>query len=166
MSGPSGTAGRRRILTGAHDVRNAVVEIAGGARRQLAIFSHDLEPGIYDHEDFIEAATRLVLATRFARIRVLVADPGRAVKDGHQFVSLGRRLSSYIEFRNVRPEYRDHPEAFCVADDRGIVYRAIASTWNGIAACNDPHVAGKYLDIFNEIWHACEVEREFRRLHV
>ncbi|MBA3562748.1 MAG: hypothetical protein H0W33_01800 [Gammaproteobacteria bacterium] len=166
MSESRKSNGRRRILTGAHDVREAVVEIAGAARRQLAIFSHDLEPGIYDHEDFIEAATRLVLATRFARVRVLVADPSRAVKDGHQFVALGRRLSSYIEFRNVRPQYRDHPEAFCVADDRGVVYRALASSWNGIAADNEPHAAGKYLDIFNQIWHACEVEREFRRLHV
>ncbi|MGH8495238.1 MAG: hypothetical protein ACREVN_03825 [Gammaproteobacteria bacterium] len=166
MSEAPGINSRRRILTGAHDVRGAVVEIARGARRQLAVFSHDLEPGIYDHDDFIEAATRLVLATRFARIRVLVADPGRAVKDGHQFVALGRRLSSYIEFRNVRPEFRNHPEAYCVADDRGIVYRAIATSWNGIAASNDPHVAGKYLDMFNEIWHACEIEQEFRRLHV
>lgn len=166
MSGLRKERGRRRILTGAHEVREAVVEIAGAARRQLAIFSHDLEPGIYDHEDFVEAATRLVLASRFARIRVLIADPGRAVKDGHQFVALGRRLSSYIEFRNVRPEYRDHPEAFCVADDRGVVYRSLASRWNGIAADNEPHAARKYLDIFNGIWQACEVEQEFRRLHV
>ncbi|CAN5304829.1 hypothetical protein BH24PSE2_BH24PSE2_10380 [soil metagenome] len=166
MSEPRETRSHRRLLTGAHDVREAIVEIAANARRHLAIFSHDLEPGIYDHSDFIDAATRLVLATRFARIRVLVADPSRAVKDGHQFVVLGRRLSSHIEFRNVRPEYRDHPEAFCVADNCGVVYRAQATSWNGLAADNEPRAAGKYLDVFNGIWQACEVEPEFRRLYV
>lgn len=163
--GKSGRDGRR-ILTTAREVREAVIDVADSASRQLSIFSHDLEPGIYDHEDFVAVVTRLVLASRFARVRVLVADPTRAVKDGHEFVTLGRRLSSFIEFRNVRPEYRNHAEAFCIADDHSIVYRSLAASWKGIAASRDPHAAGKYLDIFNDIWHACEIEREFRRLHV
>lgn len=156
----------RRILTSAREVREAVVEIAGMAKRQLSIFSHDLEPGIYDHGDFLAIVTRLVLASRFARVRVLVADPTRAVKDGHEFVTLGRRLSSFIEFRNVRPERRDHAEAFCIADDHSIVYRSLASSWSGIVAVRDPHATRKYLDTFRDIWHDSEVEREFRRLHV
>ena len=157
----------RRLLTSARDVREAVIDVAGSAKRQLSIFSHDLEPGIYNHEEFIAIVTRLVLASRFARVRVLIADPMRAVKDGHEFVTLGRRLSSYIEFRNVLPEYRQqHQEAFCIADDHSIVFRAQASGWNGIAALQDPLAARKYLDIFNGIWDASDVEREFRRLHV
>jgi hypothetical protein len=66
----------------------------------------------------------------------------------------------------VLPEYRDHHEAFCIADDHAIVFRAQASSWNGIAALRDPLAARKYLAVFNAIWHASDVEREFRRLHV
>lgn len=158
--------GSRRLLTSVREVRQAVIDVADAAKRQLSIFSHDLEPAIYGHEDFIAVVTRLVLASRFARVRVLIADPVRAVKDGHEFVTLGRRLSSFIEFRHVLPEYREHVEAFCIADDQGIVYRSLASSWSGIAAVRDPHAARKYLDVFNSIWHASDVEREFRRLHV
>lgn len=165
-TGRSRSRSGRRLLTSARDVREAVIDVAGSAKRQLSIFSHDLEPGIYNHEEFIAVVTRLVLASRFSRVRVLVADPIRAVKDGHEFVTLGRRLSSYIEFRNVLPEYREHHEAFCIADDHAIVFRAQASSWNGIVALRDPLAARKYLTVFNAIWHASDVEREFRRLHV
>jgi len=158
--------GQRLVLATIEDVRAAVSEITSLADRTLAILTHDLEPDIYDHDDFLEPLKRFVLARTFARVRVLIADPGRAMKDGNRFVAMGRRLNSYIEFRHVKPQYRNHPEAFCIADDYALVYRARAESWEGVADTYEPAVARRYLDVFDELWHACEVEPELRQLHV
>jgi hypothetical protein len=74
--------------------------VAREAKRRVSIFTHDLEPGIYDDADFLEVIKRLVLSQAYARIRVLIADPTRAIKNGNNFVHLGRRLNTYLEVRH------------------------------------------------------------------
>jgi len=44
-------------------------------------------------------------------------------------MQMARRLTSFIELRNVPPEYRNNPASFIVADDRAIAYRQQASRW-------------------------------------
>ncbi|HEX7079680.1 MAG TPA: hypothetical protein VF329_01535 [Gammaproteobacteria bacterium] len=156
----------RQVLSTLEEVRAAVSQITGLANRSLAILTHDLEPEVYDHDEFLETLKRFVLARTFARVRVLIADPARAMKDGNRFVSMGRRLNSYIEFRNVKPQFRTHPEAFCIADDHAIVYRARAESWEGVADTFQPPVVRRYLDVFDSLWHACEIEPELRQLQV
>ena len=158
--------GQRLVLATLEDVRAAVSEITSLADRTLAILTHDLEPDVYDHDDFLEPLKRFVLARTFARVRVLIADPGRAMKDGNRFVTMGRRLNSYIEFRHVKPQYRNHAEAFCIADEHALVYRARADSWDGMSDTYQPAVARRYLDMFDELWQACEIEPELRQLHL
>ena len=96
--------------------------------------------------------------------RVLINDPAHAIKNGNGLVHLGRRLNSYIEFRNVRKDLRTSTESFCIADGAALVYRKNASRWEGIADTWDPSVTKTYTARFDEIWHASEVEFEFRQL--
>ena len=135
------TRGVREVLSTVEEVRAGVVEIVGLANRGLSILTHDLEPQIYDHDDFLETLKRFILARSFARVRVLIMDPNRVIKTGSRFVTMGRRLNSYIEFRNVKPEYRTHPEAFCIADEHALVYRARADAWQGMSDTYEPAVA-------------------------
>lgn len=156
----------RQVLSTKEEVRAAVAEVTSLADRTLSILTHDLEPEIYDHDDFLETLKRFILARSFARVRVLIADPVRAMKDGNRFVTMGRRLNSYIEFRHVKPQYRNHAEAFCIADEHALVYRARAESWDGMSDTYQPAVARRYLDMFDELWHACEIEPELRQLHL
>lgn len=157
---------KRWVISTQDEMRQAVIEIAREAKRKVSIFTHDLEPGIYDDPDFLEVIKRLVLSQTYSRIRVLIADPSRAIKNGNNFVHLGRRLNSYIEFRHVREDLRTHAESFCIADDTALVYRLQASRWEGIADTFEPPVARLYSKMFDEIWLASEVEVEFRQLGV
>ena len=158
--------GRRWVISTKEEMRRAVVELANTASRKVSIFSHDLDPGIYDDPDFLEVITHLVLSQAYARIRVLIADPSRAIKNGNNFVHLGRRLNTYIEFRHVREDLRTHPESFCIADEAALVYRLQANRWEGIADTYEPAVAKVYGKMFDEIWQASEVELEFRQLGI
>jgi hypothetical protein len=156
------TRGVRRVLTTKEETRAAIVEVAGQANRGLAILTPDLEPDIYGHDDFLEMLKRFVLARSFARIRVLIADPQRALKTGNRFVEMGRRLNSYIEFRNLKPEHRNHHEAFCIADDIAIAYRARSDSWDGMSDTYEPAVARMYLTLFDELWQALSTDTALR----
>ena len=158
--------GKRWVISTQEEMRLAAIEVAREATRKVSIFTHDLEPGIYDDPDFLEVIKRLVLSQTYSRIRVLIADPSRAIKNGNNFVHLGRRLNSYIEFRHVREDLRTHAESFCIADETALVYRLQADRWEGIADTFEPSVAKLYGSMFDEIWLASEVEVEFRQLGV
>ena len=158
--------GRRWVISSQEELRKAIIDVASETTRKLSIFTHDLEPGIYDDPDFLDIIKRLCLSQTYARIRVLIADPSRAIKNGNNFVHLGRRLNTYIEFRHVREDLRTHAESFCIADETALVYRLQASRWEGIADTYEPAVAKLYGKMFDEIWQASEVEIEFRQLGI
>ncbi|MFQ5547652.1 MAG: hypothetical protein ACE5FV_05135 [Woeseia sp.] len=158
--------GRRWVISTQEEMRQAVIDVSGEASRKISIFTHDLEPGIYDDPDFLEVVKRLCLSQTYARVRVLIANPTRAIKNGNNFVHLGRRLNTYIEFRHVREDLRTHAESFCIADEVALVYRLQASRWEGIADTHEPAVAKLYGKMFDEIWQASEVEIEFRQLGI
>lgn len=157
---------KRWVISTKEEMRQAAIEVVREASRKVSIFTHDLEPGIYDDPEFLEIIKRLVLSQTYARIRVLITDPYRAVKNGNNFVHLGRRLNTYIEFRHVREDLRTHAEAFCIADETALVYRLQAPRWEGIADTHEPAVAKLYSKMFDEIWLASEVATEFRQLGI
>ena len=157
---------KRWVISTREEMREAAIQVVREASRKVSIFTHDLEPGIYDNSDFLEIIKRLVLSKTYARIRVLIANPSKAVKNGNDFVHLGRRLNTYIEFRHVREDLRTHAEAFCIADETALVYRLQAERWEGIVDTHEPSVADLYSKMFDEIWLASETKMEFRQLGV
>lgn len=154
--------GTRNILTTLEEYRATVAELASRAQRSLSIYTPDLEPQIYDQDSFLEPMKRLVLARSHARLRVLISDPGRVAREGNRFLQAARRLTSYIDLRNVAAEYRSNPCAFIVADDKTIVYRQQATKWEGIAEMNDTSVVKRYLAYFDEVWAGSLIQPELR----
>jgi hypothetical protein len=163
---PKRARGRRWVLSSFDETREAAVAIATVAKRSLAILTPDLEPGIYDDYDFMEVAKRLVLAKRHTRIRLLVTEPARAMRNNNRFVGVARRLNTYIEIRNAHEDYRGHREAFLIADNNALLYRVDSARWEGIADSYDPVITRRYLDLFDTIWNISEVGTEFREVRV
>jgi hypothetical protein len=145
-------AGTRSILTTLEEYRAAVAELATRAQRSMSIYTPNLEPLLYDQDCFLEPVKRLVLARGHARLRVLISDPARASRDGNRFMQMARRLTSFIELRNVPTEFRNNPASFIVADDRAIAYRQQATRWDGIVEFDDQSVVRRHLAYFDEVW--------------
>lgn len=155
-----------RPLASLQDNREAILALAQNARRGLALFSRDLEPVLYDTTEFVEAVQKLVLSSRYARVRMVVVDPSAAIHDGHRLVTLGRRLTSFMEFRRPDPEHACLPEAFLLADDTGLLYRPLAPRYEGFVCPYNPAEARPRLRSFEEIWERATPEPEFRRLGI
>jgi hypothetical protein len=150
------------VLTTLFEVRGAVNEIAAGARRLISIYTPDLEPDLYDQTSFLEIVKHFVLTHSFSKVRVLLAEPTRVMRDSNRFVAMGRRLSSCIDIRYVAAQAPAQASAYLIADDRAIVYRMRADTWDGVADINNPPVAKLYLHEFDTIWNASAVDQGLR----
>ena len=53
--------GRRWVISTRDEMRQAAIEVAREATRKVSIFTHDLEPGIYDNPDFLEVMVTRVM---------------------------------------------------------------------------------------------------------
>ena len=150
------------VLTTLAEVRAAVNEIAGTAQRLISIFTPDLEPDLYDQTAFLEIIKHFVLTRSFSKVRVLLAEPTRVMRDSNRFVAMGRRLSSCIDIRYGAAQSPQRASAYLIADDRAIVYRLRADTWDGVADINNPPAARTYLQEFDQVWNASAAEHGLR----
>jgi hypothetical protein len=147
-----------RVISSLEEMRAAVDAVAASAQRLMSIYTPDLEPDLYDQNGFLEIVKRFVLARRFAKVRVLLSDSSRLLRDNNRFIAMGRRLTSCIDIRPAVTAARVRACGYLIADDRAIVYRVHADRWDGIADLNNPPVARPYLDEFDEVWHASSPE--------
>jgi hypothetical protein len=144
----------RKLVAGKGELRGAIIDIVSHAERTLSLLTPNLEPEIYEHDDFLVALKRFVLGKSFARVRVLITEPERAIKTGNQLVQMGQRLSSHIELRNLAADLRPERQAYCISDNDSVLYRADYSTQEGMVAMQAPEIAKLYLTEFDEIWQA------------
>jgi len=163
-AGPSSRNGSETltVLTTVTEVRAAVNEIASRARRLISIYTPDLEPELYDQSAFLEIIKHFVLTHSFAKVRVLLAEPTRVMRESNRFVAMGRRLSSCIDIRFVAAQAPQRASAYLITDDRAIMYRMRADTWDGIADINNTPVARLYLQEFDGIWNASAMDHGLR----
>lgn len=151
-----------QVLTTQEEVAAATLVVTGMAKRLVSIFTPDLEPALYSSTAFLDTIKHLVLGHRFARVRVLVRDHSALISQPTQLVMVARRLTTHVEMRLWAAPYRELQAGYCIADDKAIVYRLRADSYEGIAAHRSPAIARQYLDEFERIWQASAPDAEQR----
>jgi hypothetical protein len=142
------------VLSSLEDVREAINRVAGGAQRLMSIYTPDLEPQLYEQTPFLDIMKRFVLARSFAKVRVILADPHRMMRDNNRFLSMARRLTSYIDIRIPPGGARKPFASYLIADDRALVYRTNSESFDGVADFGNPAIARLHLNHFDEIWYS------------
>lgn len=107
-----------------------------------------------------------MLSRSHARIRVLISDPGRIQHTVNRFLYVGRRLSTFIEFRHLPESFQDRADAFLIVDDTALIYRARSDRWEGIMDTREPRMARIYLAQFDQMWQVSENAGEIRELDI
>ncbi|MDQ2070783.1 DUF7931 domain-containing protein [Natronospira bacteriovora] len=148
------------------DSRQAARHLAELVRRELRIFTRDMDPAVLDQVEFLEAARQFAIRSQHTRIRVLVQDATRAVKEGHGLTRLAARLSSHVSLHRPHDDDVSHADTFIVADDQGYLYRPLADRLEGRWHAYDPAEARRLARRFDEMWERSKPEPEFRRLGV
>ncbi|WP_263141971.1 histone acetyltransferase HPA2 [Pseudomonas sp. RIT-PI-AD] len=122
------------------------------AQRSLCLYTPDLEPWLYHHSSVQEACTRFLIAHPRNRLRILLRDATRAVKEGNRLLNLARRLSSNCHIRKLNPDYPNDEAAYLLADDRGLLLRPEPDAYAGYALYNDPGRVRLRQTAFDQAW--------------
>jgi hypothetical protein len=114
-----------------------VLHMLLSARRSICIYSHSLDPRLYDSDECQEACARLLTGQHRSRLRILVADPKRT-DPNHKLVKLAQRLTSNCAVRKTQPEHiaLDDTE-YLLVDDAMLFLRPKGLLSGGQAFYND-----------------------------
>lgn len=152
-----------------HDAEEHLIHAAAMLRqskRDLSLFTFDLDPPVFDQPAFLEAFKALALRSRFTRIRILLQDNNLVLQRGHRLIELAQRLPSVIEIRKPNEDYIDHPDSFLLVDDCGYLHRKGAESYIGIACYHNRHRVNRLQTLFDEAWENGTPDRDLARLHL
>ena len=142
------------------------LELAQQARRQLRLFSHALDPELYDNDAFADAISRLARDSRLSEIRLLVVEVKPIVERGHRLLELCRRLSTTLHIRRADCEPRDIQENFIVADTSGVLCYDLREPEKAWSDFNNRPLAEDYTAQFDELWYRSIDDPELRSLYI
>ena len=154
-----GTIGDRRALVA------ATLGVVAGARRALVVYSRDLDPGVFDQPEVVEAVRRL--AIRRGSIRILLQEPLAARQALSPLIELGQRLPTAISFRAVEEQVdRGYPSAFVASDTGGWLFRPLGNRPEGETSPDRPARARQLTAVFDPFWERARPCSEFRALGI
>jgi hypothetical protein len=146
----------------ADEARAHALALLQQARRSLCIYTDDLEPWLYHHSSIEEACRRFLLANPKNRLRILVKDLSRSVKDGHRLLSLSRRLTSNLLIRKLHPDYPAEDASFLLADSSSMLVRPEHGQFAGYALYQNPGRVRLQQRAFDLAWDTSILDPDLR----
>lgn len=153
-----------RMLEGEVALAEAILELCQRARREVLIFAQDLEPKLFDSIELSEALSLFARRNEQTKVRILVHDITRMVRDGHRLLNLSRRLPSSISIRLVHPDMQDRSENMVLADRTGLVVQPKFDTERGFANHNDAPLTRQYADVFDRLYDRSLTDPNLRQM--
>lgn len=155
------------LLEGQAAFAAKATEMVAGARMELALLTQELSERVYATENFVTAVRQFVLQHRHAKLRILVNHAQRAISGGSRIVEFGRKMSSFIEFRELLEERRMAVrEEYLIADGRLLLYRETPETLEAKFYGGVPHEARLKLREFDTLWNESVPAQELRSLRL
>lgn len=163
---PSGEAALREIAS-ENDLRELSLTVIARARREIRVFTRDLEATLYANPEVIEAFREFATSGRGPAVRILVIEPERLRAEGHALLPLAQRLSSVFALRTpVDPEDRQVAESYLVADEAAYVFRPLATRFEGTTCLDGPARARQLAQAFDRRWERARALGELRALGI
>jgi predicted GNAT family N-acyltransferase len=145
------------------ELQACTLELIAQTRREFCYYSRDLDPAVLDHSSVLDALRAVALKEK-SRLRFLVQDANRAVKNGHRLIELARRLPTTILLRMPQAEDLQYPSAFAVNDHFGYLFRTFADRFDSEGDVYSVPDNSRLQRYFDEVWERAMEIGEFRRL--
>lgn len=161
---PMGDAALHEFTSEA-EVRDFAVELLGRARREIRVFTRDLEPALYGAPALIDALRGFATSGRGPTVRILVVEPERLRGESHPLLPLAQRLSSVFALRTpIDPEDRQAAESYLVIDETAYAFRPLATRFEGSGCLDGPARARQLAQEFDRRWERARELTELRAL--
>lgn len=164
---PRGPSVPAKDVEGPGDVSEACLALVQAARREIVIFSRDLEPAIFGQPALVEAFRQFSIAGRGGVVRVLLLEPGAVQGQGHPLLLLAQRMSSVFQFRAPTEDVDlQYPSAYLATDADGFLFRTLGSRWEGDWSPAHPARCRQLVEHFGRVWERSRPCTEFRALGI
>ncbi len=143
-----------------------VLSMSQQARRHIRLFSHDLDPAIFDIEEVAAEFSRLAISSPHVYIHLLLQDTSGLIKNGHYLLRLAQRVSSFIEIRKTDPMHRHILDNFYLFDDEGYIKRELPDKYAGTADFFDNRMVENLAERFKRMWERAVPDPNLRQMHI
>jgi len=157
---------KNKVLQLENRAENILVanHMANQCQRTLNIISRELDPLVFDTEEFADAVKYLALRHRHAKIQIIVFEPDTIIKRGHRLLYILGKLSSFIEIRKAHYLFDKYNECMMVADATGYIHRDNGERFEGTANFKDLRHSKNLLTQFVEMWEQATPDPNFRQM--
>lgn len=143
----------------------AVRTLANAARRDLLIYTRDLEPPVYADPGVLDALKAFAVSGRGGTIRILLQDPAAAQRQPHPLIALAQRLPSVVSLRTPQePEELQYPSVYVANDVDGYLFRLLGSRHEGDWSPALPGRCRQLTELFQRGWERARPCSELRYL--
>ncbi len=152
-------------LTSRQECSDAVHRLIEQAELQVAIFSQELEPLLYNHAEICEMLSDLARKNRHSKVRIIAQQTKTVAMDGHCLISLAQRLSSYVSIRiPTTPELQRFRESWLIIDNHSICEINNPDRYEGKVIEHDRLHVKSQLEFFDHAWENSQPDQYTRRL--
>lgn len=146
---------------------NATLNIITEARRELGIYTPNLECPLYGHPDIVAAFRQFAIQSRDGCIRIIVPDTVNLRGQVHPLFELAQKLPSSFQFRMpVEPEDQQYSSAYIINDRGGYLFRLFGDRYAGVWSPALPSRNRQLAEEFDRFWQRSQPYTEFRRLTI
>lgn len=143
---------KARLIRDRDGIRNFIADLAEPARREIAVFAPGLDAHFFNSTRLSRALASFAARHRHNQARFLVEDGAQAMRDNDRIVALCRRLSDFIQLRQVGEEHLGIREMFVVVDRQGYLYQQDVTEPECLAHASDGKLAVELTGRFREMW--------------
>lgn len=146
---------------------SATLKIITEARRELGIYTPNLEYPLYGHPDIVTALKQFAIQNRNSAARIIVQDTTNTRGRSHPLLELSQKLPSSFQFRApIEPEDHQYSSAYIFNDQGGYLFRLFGDRYAGVWSSALPSRNRQLAEEFERFWQRSQPCTEFRRLTI
>jgi predicted GNAT family N-acyltransferase len=164
---PRGPSQAAVEFEGLDATREAVLALVSSARREVSIYTRDLEPALYAHPPIVQAFKDFAVSGRGGVVQFVIQDPEAAQRSPHPLLAVAQRLSSAFVLRTPQDvEELQYPSVFVANDADGYLFRLLGSRFEGEWSPVLPGRNRQLRQQFQRVWERARPCTELRSLQI
>ncbi len=153
------------LLEGRSDCRDCAHSLILLARQSVYIISQQLEPELYNDRSIYSYLSNLASSNRKTDIRIIAHDTRSAASRGHFLIHLAQKLPTFAQIRTtVSRADKQFQESWLIVDDMAYMRIKKPDRYEGNYETDNKLECKSYIKQFEDIWDACQVDQNTRRL--
>jgi hypothetical protein len=144
------------VLGKREDIRDAIAAVAALGRREIIVFSAQLDAFYFNQSQLGRTLASFAARHGNNRARLLVEDASQVLRDNDRLVTICRRMSEFIQIREVAEEHRGLREMYVVADGEAYVHQVDTTQPQCMADVAGRRHAIELRRVFNQMWERSE----------